>query len=99
MAPRKQKTIPLPKKQDNAQNSTLKSKGNETNEANDIINSWLGVASLPKPSETNDDSTSTDNPSNISDDEEDNEKIQAKETPTALKTPPHSNYNNKTLEM
>ena len=33
---------------------------------------------------------STDNPSDISDDEEDNEKIQAKETPTALKTPPHS---------
>jgi len=45
---------------------------------------------LPKPLETNDDSTSTDNPSDISDDEEDNEKIQAKETPTALKTPPRS---------
>jgi len=56
----------------------LKSKGNETNEANDIINSQLGVASLPKPSETNDDSMSTDNPSDISDDEEDNEKYKQK---------------------
>ena len=45
---------------------------------------------LPKPLEKNDDSTSTDNPSDISDDEEDDNKIQAKETPTALKTPPRS---------
>jgi len=38
----------------------------------------------------NDDSTSTDNPSDISNDEKDDDKIQAKETPTVLKTPPHS---------
>jgi len=72
------------------QNSTKKSKGNENNEVNEIINSRLGVALLSKPLGKNDDSTSTDNPSDISDDEEDDNKIQAKETPTALKTPPCS---------
>ena len=90
MAPRKQKTIPPPKtkqNQDNVENSTKKSKGNDNNEANEIINSRLRVALLPKPSEKKDDSTSTENPSDTSDDEEDDKK-QAKQTPNALKTPP-----------
>jgi len=42
MAPRKQKTIPPPKtkqNQDNVENSTKKSKANDINEANEIINS------------------------------------------------------------
>jgi len=74
MAPCKQKTIPPPKtkqNQDNVENSTKKSKGNDDNEANEIINSRLRVALLPKPSEKKDDSTSTENPSDTSDDEED----------------------------
>ena len=88
MAPCKQKTIPPPKtkqNQDNVENK--KSKGNDDNEANEIINSWLRVALLPKPSEKKDDSTSTENPSDTSDDDEDDKK-QAKQTPNALKTPP-----------